>query len=214
MSLYCVDFTNFRKLPTRTFQAVNKQQFSAVGSGDLMISLLNRTMRTQLTLCDVMHAPDIGYTLISVSKLDEIGYGVKFEDGSCRVLAPSSGTIGIIKKSAHGLYRVTGGENLPDTDDKDSTAVVVPKLSVMELHRRLGHITPAAVKKLVKGSLVSGIAMTYDGKESTFCASCTYAKATRKPLPKARDNANCATAFGEEIHSDLWGPTPIQTLSH
>ena len=100
-----------------------------------MISLLNRTMRTQLTLCDVMHAPDIGYTLISVSKLDEIGHGVKFGDGSCRVSVPSSRIIGIIKKSVCGLYCVTGGENLPDADDEDSVAVVVPKLSVMELHQ-------------------------------------------------------------------------------
>jgi len=180
MSPYRADFTNFKELPARTFQAANKQRFSAVGSGDLTISLPNGTTRTQLTLHDVVYAPDIGYTLVSVSKLDEIGYGVKFEDGSCRVLTPSGGTIGVIQKSARGLYHVIGGENLPDadTDDEDSAAVVMPKLSVMELHRRLGHIVPAAVKKLVEGGLVSGIAMTYGGAESTFCASCTYAKAT------------------------------------
>jgi len=84
----------------------------------------------------------------------------------------------------------------------------------MELHRRLGHIAPMAVKKLVGNGLVSGIAMTNDAEESTFCASCTYAKATRKPVPKARDESNRAKMFGEEIHSDLWGPAPVQTLGH
>ena len=70
------------------------------------------------------------------------------------------------------------------------------------------------MKKLVEGSLVSGIAMTYGAEESTFCASCTYVKATWKSMPKVHDDANRATAFGEEIHSDLWGPTPVQTLGH
>jgi len=136
MSWYRVDFTNFRELPTRTFQAANKQCFSTVGLGDLMINLLNGTTRTQLTLQDVVYAPDVGYMLVSVSKLDEIGYGVKFEDGSCQVLTPSGGTIGVIQKSAHGLYHVIGGEGLPDADadNEDSAAVVVLKLSVMELH--------------------------------------------------------------------------------
>ena len=70
------------------------------------------------------------------------------------------------------------------------------------------------MKKLVEGGLVSGIAMTYGAEENTFCASCTYAKATRKSVPKVRDDANRTTAFGEEIHSDLWGPAPVQMLSH
>src|SRR5882762_1026817 len=215
MSPYRADFLNYRELPTRTFQAANKQRFSAVGSGDLTISLPNGNTRTQITLRDVLYAPDVGYTLVSVGKLDEDRYGVKFEDGSCKVLVPSRVTIGVVKKSARGLYRVTGGDDLPDADpDDDSAAVVVPRLSVMELHRRLGHIAPVAVKKLVGNGLVSGIAMTNDAEESTFCASCTYAKATRKPVPKARDESNRAKMFGEEIHSDLWGPAPVQTLGH
>ena len=101
-----------------------------------------------------------------------------------------------------------------DADDEDSAAVVVPKLSVMELHCQLGHITPAAMKKLVQGSLVSRIAMMYGAKESTFCASCMYVKATQKSMLKVHDDAIHALAFGKEIHSDLWGPTPVQMLGH
>ena len=70
------------------------------------------------------------------------------------------------------------------------------------------------MKKLVEGGLISGIAMMYGTEENTFCASCTYMKATQKSMPKVCNDANRTTAFGEEIHSDLWGPTPIQMLSH
>ena len=37
-----------------------------------------------------------------------------------------------------------------------------------------------------------------------------YAKATRKPIPKAREG-KCATKFGDEVHLDLWGPAPVET---
>ena len=43
-----------------------------------------------------------------------------------------------------------------------------------------------------------------------MCASCEYAKTTRKPIQKSRVTPR-ASKFGEEIHSDLWGPSPIQT---
>ena len=45
------------------------------------------------------------------------------------------------------------------------------------------------------------------------CESCDYAKATRKPIgnvcePGHRDNV------GDEVHSDLWGPSPVRTNAH
>lgn len=40
-----------------------------------------------------------------------------------------------------------------------------------------------------------------------FCESCVYVKATRKPVVKAWRGKRAAE-FGDEIHSDLWGPAP------
>ena len=47
------------------------------------------------------------------------------------------------------------------------------------------------------------------GKEF-FCESCVYAKATHKPVVKAR-KGECAMEFGGEVHSDLWGPVLVAT---
>ena len=44
-----------------------------------------------------------------------------------------------------------------------------------------------------------------------FCESCVYAKAMHKPVPKEQEG-NRATEFGEEVHLDLWGPSPVTTL--
>jgi hypothetical protein len=41
-----------------------------------------------------------------------------------------------------------------------------------------------------------------------FCESCIYANAIRKAVSKLRGGEH-ATVFGGEIHSDLWGKSPI-----
>ena len=40
---------------------------------------------------------------------------------------------------------------------------------------------------------------------------CTYAKMTHKPVPKERSGKH-ANVPGGEVHTDVWGPSPIQTL--
>ena len=68
--------------------------------------------------------------------------------------------------------------------------------------------------KLVTNGLVTGNSLDSTDQEIQFCNSCTYAKATRKPVPKVCDESNCAKVFGEEIHSDVWGPAPVVTLGN
>jgi len=43
-----------------------------------------------------------------------------------------------------------------------------------------------------------------------FCESCVYAKSTHKSIPKEREGVR-ATEFGGEVHSDVWGPAPVET---
>jgi hypothetical protein len=41
-----------------------------------------------------------------------------------------------------------------------------------------------------------------------LCDSCKYTKFTCKPIQKEH-TAPPADAFSAEIHSDLWGPSPV-----
>ena len=95
--------------------------------------------------------------------------------------------------------------------DIEQANAVDKSLTLQQLHRRLGHISPLIAKKLIKDKLVTGVrlASTSSG-DPFFCESCVYAKATRKAIPKEAEG-NRAKAFGEEVHSDLWGPAPVET---
>src|SRR5713101_2255395 len=196
ISPYCDKFTNYRDSPVWAFQAANKQSFSAVGSGDLTLELPNGTRTSTLTLTDVLYSPDVGYTLVSIGKLNALGYSISFDDGMCTIHSPNNSVVGRIPKSAHGLYKVTGPTNSPETDAGEGSALVTPQLTVMELHRHMGHIALGTAKKLVTDGLVSGIDLQPEGQEPTFCESCTYAKALHKPLLKEHDPEHCMKAFG------------------
>lgn len=82
-----------------------------------------------------------------------------------------------------------------------------------QFHRRMGHISPDVARKLVTKGFVTGVHLDEtESGDPFFCESCVYAKATRKPILKARQGER-ATEFGGEIHSDLWGPAPVATKS-
>lgn len=55
---------------------------------------------------------------------------------------------------------------------------VVEKVTLNDLHRRMGHISLAAAKKLVENGFVKGIALSNIQEEASQCKSCIFAKAT------------------------------------
>ncbi|KIJ05997.1 hypothetical protein PAXINDRAFT_92645, partial [Paxillus involutus ATCC 200175] len=81
-------------------------------------------------------------------------------------------------------------------------------ITVMELHRRMGHIAPSAARRFAEKGLVSGLKVNTSSDELTFCESCVYAKATRKPIAKVREGER-AKEVGGLVFSDLWGPAPV-----
>jgi hypothetical protein len=85
-------------------------------------------------------------------------------------------------------------------------------LSINELHRRLGHVSHERAKLLVKKGLVEGVTLEANS-EVVVCESCEWAKGERKAVSKVRESER-RTTVGEEIHSDLWGPAPVESINH
>ena len=84
-------------------------------------------------------------------------------------------------------------------------------LTLDKLHCRLGHISPDTVRKLVREKMVTGVRLEYTPfGRPFFCTSCIYAKATWKPVPKMREGER-VDVFGGEVHSDIWGPAPVES---
>src|SRR6201999_283973 len=115
--------------------------------------------------------------------------------------------VGQVYVTPNGLYRI-------DYDTSASTAVIGGNaITLEEFHARMGHISMQAAERLVKDGLVEGITLEKGGGSRKDCESCAYAKLTRKPIRKERQEPP-AEKFGDEIHSDLWGPSPTETIGH
>ena len=84
-------------------------------------------------------------------------------------------------------------------------------LSINKLHCCLGHVSHDRAKLLVGKGLVKGVELMPD--EATICESCESAKGVRKSIVKVREGGRCP-AVGDEIHSDLWGPAPVELINH
>ena len=74
----------------------------------------------------------------------------------------------------------------------------------------VGHVSYDRVKLLLAKGLVEGITLDKES-EASVCESCEWAKGMRKAIVKVRDGDRCE-AVGDKVHSDLWGPAPVETL--
>jgi GAG-pre-integrase domain len=138
-----------------------------------------------------------------VGNLDEKGFHVSFGGGKCEITDPNGIIVGKVPKNDRGLYRV---EHHSETAD-----AAAEELTLDQFHRRMGHISPESARRLVRDHLVTGVFLDLTGPvKPFFCESCIYAKSSRKPISKVREGER-ATVFGGEVHTDLWGPAPVES---
>jgi Reverse transcriptase (RNA-dependent DNA polymerase)/Integrase core domain/GAG-pre-integrase domain len=165
----------------------------------------NGSQASKVKLTDVLHVPQAGYTLVSVGQLDKAGYTVTFGGRKCVLTGPDGRKVGAIPMTEQGLYKVTNHVS------EEIAGVAEETLTLDLFHRRMGHISPSSARSLVQNKMVTGVKLDVSSLNATvFCESCVHAKATRKPIPKVREGER-AKSFGDEIHSDLWGPAPVET---
>jgi transposase InsO family protein len=92
-------------------------------------------------------------------------------------------------------------------------AYALPTSKLEKLHRKLGHLNYSSIRSLVRKDLVTGIALTKEELEiePPVCAACMMGKITRASFPPSESGR--ASQFLALIHSDLWGPAPVQSIS-
>lgn len=203
ISPYKDAFKNFEDIPPKSFRAANKQSFSAVGMGDMEIDLPNGVDVSTLQLTEVLYSPEVGYTLVSIGRLDEKGFLSKFADGKLVIHGPDGQRVGEVQKAMKGLYRIA--------HESETMNAAKEEITLQQFHNRMGHISPEVAKQLVTQGFVTSVKLEKSkSNKPFFCKSCVYAKATRKPIQKICEGER-ASEFGGKVHTDLWGPAPVTT---
>jgi len=91
MSPYIDAFTEFEFIQPRLISTVDNRTFEAVGKGNLRIKIPNGDEFTSVTLRDVLYAPNVAFTLVSLSRADRAGYSTIIQDGELRLLNRKNG---------------------------------------------------------------------------------------------------------------------------
>jgi len=79
----------------------------------------------------------------------------------------------------------------------------------MELHHHMGHIAVASARKLVESRAITRVELDPNSQEHN-CDASIFAHATCLPVPKVCISL-LAQRFGDEIHTNVWGPASIST---
>jgi hypothetical protein len=142
----------------------------------------------------------MGPMIVSIGWIIKARCAIWFEGDSCYIKNKSGKIIGKIPRSTNGLYKVK---------HQVTTASTEEHVRIPMLHHRLGHISLDAICSLICHNIINGVKIIDD--DFTSCDSCNYAKTTHKPT-KVEHAAALAMAFREEVHSDVWGPLPLNSL--
>ncbi|KAF9062007.1 hypothetical protein BDP27DRAFT_1173274, partial [Rhodocollybia butyracea] len=145
--------------------------------------------------------------LVSIGKLNDHRFMAMFADGKCTIYAPGGELVGESVSS-------NGKTPRPMVREKATVGEAAALETVMldQLHRRMGHISPWVACHMGAKGFATRVRLENDRPQDIFCESCVYAKAMRKPVPKEGQEGSRAKVFGEEVHSDLWDPAPVQSL--
>jgi GAG-pre-integrase domain len=198
---YCPDrtkFTDYKQVKCKIMMA-DGRMLTTVGIRDLHIKLPNGSGKMKTILKNAIHAPEMAFTLIFISRLDKAGFSITFNKGMCTIKDRTAKTIATIPNS-NGLYRIAAAKQ---SSKPNLANVISGKMSISKAHRKLGHISPHAIKHAISSSFITRITLYPDSKPE-FCEACAKAKSTWQFFPKESNTR--AENFGERVHWDLWGP--------
>lgn len=181
----------------KSLNVIDEHKLMATGKGTAFVHIPGTAQ--QIELKDCLFVPNASATLISVGALTCDGYQIHIKDEKFVLRNAAGSFVTTAQRSKNMLYPLHG--------DRQLVALADVPVTLMELHARLGHVSPQATRHMVAHGHIIGVKLTNNTKKD--CKSCEYGKMTRAPVAKQR-SSGLAEAFGDIIYSDVW-MSPIQS---
>ncbi len=198
-----------------------KRRIEGRGEFQVTAKLLKKGC-AHLKLKDTCFVSDSHPSLISVSRLDDAKCYTLFGNGKCvtfekndhgklmqDALAKENVMFTTTKQSDHLYYLDVPGS----FTDASYNTTTFPKLTKLQsLHEMLGHLGHHIIKGMVKKRNVLGICLSTKelSEDPGICAVCAQGNSKHASFPPR--GSDLAKDILDLVHSDLWGPAPIQSL--
>ena len=95
---------NYSTITPKAMSAVNKHSFNMIGNSNLKLDIPNRKSTNSLILKEVLHAPDMTITFISVGHIDQAEYSAIFKGSIYTIHNVKGHTLGSSQPIQDGTY--------------------------------------------------------------------------------------------------------------
>lgn len=195
-------FVNFKEL-NRAEGKSSKEGVNFVigGVGDVEMRVIQNNKVHFLTFKDSIYAPNITSNLLSIGKMDLLGWKVLFGDKKARFFDPNMFEV-FEATLKDGLYLVNGSfsSNVP-------TALVARSLKspgdIVKWHRRFAHFGASRINTASK--LVNGLELTNESPVGK-CEDCIIGNQKRRPFDA---DVIPETIALRRTNIDIWGPSRV-----
>lgn len=195
-------FTDIDESYKSTVELANGETICICGIGIGNLTFLDESGNIrEVKTTDVLYAPKLVGNVLSVRRLTRNGFTVEFDGEKCQIKHKNQ-QIGVAD-TTNELYVL----RQPDTiyavrahNDK----------CIHELHRKMGHRDPAAIRKMISDGSIENIEIIECGIKEV-CDVCMKGKMSRLPFPKKSMNESSAVL--DLIHTDVCGPMRTATPS-
>jgi GAG-pre-integrase domain/Integrase core domain len=192
--------TNVKKIPEGKIVTANNEVLVCNQSGDVDVRMCDPEgdMINTARLRKVLYVPGLHANLLSCAALTKSRVEVTFTSDGCHLVDQDDGQlIGYGTKGADGLCALT-----VDVVHQ-SRASVAAESSVNLWHARLGHVSKATIRDMVREKKAKGITLNEGEEDVIDCDECCTGKQTRKTFSGRKSTAK---KVGDIIHSDVCGP--------
>ena len=169
-------------------------------------SLSTLVPQSSLFLSNVLVVPGIKKKLIFISQLTK-------DNNCCVIFSPSGFTIqDWVTRAVLGVSRCENGLYVLDQNHHALASIVSSNklcASVPLWHARLGHPSFRTINSLSKSGFIS-CSNKLMGLDSSLCVGCNLGKSHRLPFSF---NNNCCPLPFDHLHYDLWGLSPVCSLT-
>lgn len=162
----------------------------------------------QLYLFQTLYVPSVSRNLVSLSKLDSVGYSFKFGNGCFSLLknyqfiGSGFSCDGLCKFKLDNLF----AEALLTVHHNIGTKrSMIYESSAFLWHKRLGHISKEMLERLMKNEILPSLDFTNLG----VCVDCIKGKQTKQ----TKKGAIRSSQLLEIVHTDICGPFDVPSLS-
>ncbi|KAF7335231.1 Transcription factor [Mycena sanguinolenta] len=205
-------FVDYQTIDAVPIRSADNHTFYATGSGKVPMTVLHNGRHINMMLLDVLHAPAMPLTLVSVSRMARSGHAVHVEKDSAHVLTPDRTTLFIVPER-NGLYPIqevhAAATPTPNPVSMPAVNAACTTLTLHEFHCRMGHADVRGLQNMINKGLVTGIKLT--NTDAVACRGCDKGMLKHEP-PHTRSNSDEKVYSDDDTRCSTWGPAPTPSL--